>query len=83
MSGPTLNTPRERNSVRKKTPVNNKGESNMSNVPKTTIEKMKEIIEEKKKKSAQQGIPEEKAAWKIGGLRKAFNNTKRGGVTDK
>lgn len=55
----------------------------MSNVSKTTFEKMKEIIEEKKKKSAQQGIPEEKASRKIGGLRKAFNNTKRGGVTDK
>jgi hypothetical protein len=45
------------------------------------IEMMKKRIEEKKKKSAQQGaLP--KSDKKIGGARKAHVNTKKGGFFD-
>lgn len=46
------------------------------------IEAMKKIIEEKKKKSAEQGgIP--RADMNIGEVRKAFKNKKSGGLFDK
>lgn len=47
------------------------------------IERMKKIIEEKKKISSQQGFSNEKASKKIGSYKKAFKNTKRGGAFDK
>lgn len=47
------------------------------------IERMKKIIEEKKKISLQQGFNNEKANKKIGSNKRAFKNTKRGGAIDK
>jgi hypothetical protein len=47
------------------------------------IERMKKLIEEKKKISAQQGTTDEKPNQKTGGSRKAFKSTKRGGFFDK
>ncbi|MBB6214666.1 hypothetical protein HNQ80_000749 [Anaerosolibacter carboniphilus] len=47
------------------------------------IERMKQLIEEKKKLSAQQGSTAEKPNQKMGSYRKAFKSTKRGGFFDK
>ncbi|MFT9497007.1 hypothetical protein [Anaerosolibacter sp.] len=47
------------------------------------IERMKKLIEEKKKLSAQQGPSDDKPNQKMGNYRKAFKSTKRGGFFDK
>ncbi|MFD3157294.1 hypothetical protein ACFIJ5_10600 [Haloimpatiens sp. FM7330] len=47
------------------------------------IELMKKIIEEKKKKSSQQGSTNRVVNKKIGEYKKAFRNTKQGGLFDK
>ncbi|TCO79538.1 hypothetical protein [Marinisporobacter balticus] len=47
------------------------------------IERMKKIIEEKKKISSQQGSTDGTANKKSGSYQKAFKNTKRGGAFDK
>ncbi|MFA9397294.1 MAG: hypothetical protein ACERKV_03395 [Clostridiaceae bacterium] len=50
---------------------------------KNTIEKMKQIIEEKKQASSKQGHTKGAKEQKIGGPRRAFNNNKGGGLFDK
>ena len=50
---------------------------------KDNIEKMRKLIEEKKKKSSQQGYNEDAKNKKAGNFQKAFKNTKRGGAIDK
>jgi len=47
------------------------------------IERMKKIIEEKKRISSQQGSTNGAPNKKIGSSSKAFKNTKRGGALDK
>ncbi|GMQ59877.1 hypothetical protein AN1V17_42770 [Vallitalea sediminicola] len=47
------------------------------------IDKMKKIIEEKKKGTSQQGFKNETPNKKIGNNKKGFKNTKRGGALDK
>jgi ribosome-binding protein aMBF1 (putative translation factor) len=47
------------------------------------VEQMKKIIEEKKKKSAQQGMPQKTGAKKIGEKRKGIKRFKQGGMFDK
>ncbi len=50
---------------------------------KNNIERMKEIIEEKKKISSQQGSSDRTRDKKNKSYQKAFKNTKRGGALDK
>lgn len=57
-----------------------KGVQKMSS---NNIERMKKLIEEKKKLSAQQGPSDDKPNQKMGNYRKAFKSTKRGGFFDK
>ncbi len=49
----------------------------------TTMEQMKKVIEEKKKKSAQQGLRTESQNNKTPQNKEAFKNTKRGGALNK
>jgi len=48
-----------------------------------TMDRMKKIIEDKKKKSAQQGIGNETLSNKTQRNQEAFKNTKRGGALNK
>jgi len=48
-----------------------------------TLEKMKKLIEDKKKKSAQQGMANETLNNKSLQNKEAFKNTKRGGALNK
>ncbi|SHI84885.1 hypothetical protein SAMN02745975_00746 [Geosporobacter subterraneus DSM 17957] len=47
------------------------------------IEKIKKLLEEKKKTGNKKGIAGERPNKQIGRYQKAFKNTKRGGLTDK
>jgi len=47
------------------------------------IERMKQLIEEKKKISSQQGSTKQSSNKKVGSYQKAFDTTKKGGVFDK
>lgn len=47
------------------------------------LERMKKLIEEKKKISGQQGGVNEKPSQKLGNAQKAFISKKRGGFFDK
>ena len=47
------------------------------------IERMKKILEEKKKAGSKQSFTDERSSNKIVANKKAFKTTKRGGTSDK